>query len=66
MACENCKKLEGDSTENLKNFVKIFEIIESVSTIMSDDGTAKCKTCQQKIEFSYDEILIPKMRIKFI
>lgn len=66
MPCEICQKLEGDSTEIFENFTKIFEIIESGGNSMAELGTAKCKTCQQKIEFNYDEILIPKLRIKFI
>ena len=66
MICDICKKFEGDSTTYFEIFIEVFEVIESKISTMAEYGTAKCKSCGQKITFHYDEILTHKMRIRFI
>ena len=66
MACENCRKLEGDSTTFFNDFLDRFVILSSVTSSMTETGKAQCQTCKQLVDFDYDETLIPKLRVKFI
>lgn len=66
MACENCRKLEGDSTTFFNDFLEVFVVLNSVTTSMTEMGKAQCQICNQLVGFDYDETLIPKLRVEFI
>jgi hypothetical protein len=66
ITCENCRKLKGDSTTFFNDFLDFFIVLYSVTTSMTETGKAQCQTCKQLVDFDYNEMLIPKLRVEFI
>ncbi len=65
-SCELCKKMEGDRTSEDDEFYETFNVLECNNTSMTSSGVAECKTCRQKVDFDFDDTLIPKLRVRFL
>lgn len=67
MACQNCKKMEGDWTsKEEEEFDELFHVLSVSSSGLVSGGYAECKSCGQKVDYIFDYTLIRKLQIRFL
>ncbi|TAE72899.1 MAG: hypothetical protein EAZ85_08660 [Bacteroidetes bacterium] len=68
MGCIHCESFKGHSSQFFYDFLQVFrlDVPYSFPRQVIIAGTAKCKHCEQKVEFDSDESIIPILDVWFI